>query len=101
MIRTKKSLAELINSDEFILCVDARIDDRCKDICWTILGDRRYNLLWIVIANVATGEQFIHCIPSFTSPLANSPYGLDSKEAAKAHMHSEYMWNKYKDRLTQ
>lgn len=99
MIRTKESLSELIQSEQFIPYVEGAIDERCKDVRWTILGDCRYDLLWIVLSNVVSGEQAIECIPSFASPLANHPDGLDVEDAALAEIHSSEMWDKYKDRI--
>jgi hypothetical protein len=101
MIRTKESLEELITSNEFIPYVDAAIDDRCKDVRWYIFGDMRYDLLWVVVSNVTTGEQFIECIKSIVHapPMKERLRGIDEADAGLVETHLDNMWNKYKERL--
>lgn len=100
MIRTQESLGELIQSGEFIPYVDGVGDPRDKNVRWNIFGDCRYDLLWIVIANVASGEQFIECIKSVVhSPMKERTYGMDDADAGLSEMHAEDMWKKYEDRI--
>lgn len=100
MIRTKDSLAELIQSEEFHPYLEAN-DPRHKDIHWHVFGDCRYGLLWIVLSNLNTGEQAIECILSrvHAPPMKERVFGLDEGDAALAQTHTEYMWNKYHKKL--
>ncbi len=100
MIRTKDSLSELIDSGKFISYVDKVADERCEDVHWTILGDCRYNLLWIVVSNVVSGEQAIECIPSLSPRLGDNITEMDLNDAGLALAHSDNMWKKHKGRLT-
>lgn len=98
MIRTKASLAELMDSNECHAYLEVEEKD---NIAWHIFGDCRHNFLWIVLSNVFTGEQFIECIPSkvHTPPMKMRDIELDSQDALQCEVHSKYMWDKYKDRL--
>ena len=101
MIRTKASLVELIQSEQFIPYMDDVGDHRHEKVRWNIFGDCRYNLLWIVVTNIANGEQFIECIKSVVyTPMKERVHSMDDADAGLAEMHTEDMWNKYKDRLT-
>ncbi len=100
MIRTQESLGELIQSEQFIPYMDDVGDPRDKNVRWNIFGDCRYNLLWIVIANVVSGEQFIECIQSILhTPMKDRVHGMDDVDASLVEMHAEDMWNKYEDRI--
>lgn len=103
MIRTKESLAELIQSKEFIPYIDDAEDPRDKKVHWSIFGDCRYDLLWLVATNVSTGEQAIECVPSrvqISTPMKDRGDHILPLDAVLVNEHSDYMWKKYEDRLT-
>lgn len=98
MIRTQASLAELMDSNEYHSYLE--VEEHDKRV-WHIFGDYRHNLLWLVISNVSTGEQFIECILSKVDepPMKLRDAGLDDRDAQQCQAHSLYMWDKYQDKL--
>ena len=94
MIRTQESLDELL-SCEYAAYVDHAIGSHNPHMLWTILGDLRYNLLWIIMRD-DTNELFIECIMPTVSPL--NVDGIHMDDAQLVQEHSDYMFDKYKNK---
>lgn len=100
MIRTKESLRKLIDSKEVHRYVEAE-DPRHRHARWHIYGDHRHNFLWFVFTNVHTGEQAIECIQSrvHAPPMKERRAGIADDDAILVQRHTEYMWDKYNEKL--
>jgi hypothetical protein len=97
MIRTKESLAEFLDTEEFYPYVEIEEEG---DVVWHVFGDYHHNFLWIVLTNTKSGEQAVEVVPSpCPEPMKLRSSGLDPRDALVVQEHGQDMWTRNKDKM--
>lgn len=100
LIRSEESLLELVSSNEFDIYVDLIEDDDYENVRWSVLGDHRNNLIWIVLDVGNEDEpQVVECIKSRALLPLNQLEAIDLNDAQAVLMHVVEMRARHKDKL--
>lgn len=80
--------------------VDAE-DIHDSRVCWSVTGLIDTNQLVINVRNKKTGVTFEEVIDAAVlhPPMCDRIFGIDASDQHKCAVHSDMMWEKYKDQL--
>lgn len=70
-------------------------------VCWNVTGLIDTNQLVINVCNKETGVTFEEVIDAAVlyPPMCDRIFGIDARDQHKCAVHSDMMWEKYKDQL--